>query len=290
MNVLVSGGAGYLGSVLVSQLIHIEDKVTVIDRLDWGIEPLVGSLGYSGLEFIKEDIVTYTPPDVEKYDRIVHLAAIVGEKACDEDTRETIRTNIEGLKNVCSWGPPVIFASTCSNYGIHDGLATEESPLNPVSLYATTKIEGEQIVLESHGIILRFGTLCGVSPRMRWDLLVNDLARSAVEDKSFSLYGINAWRPYLHIRDACNAIQEALGHRGPGVYNIVCDNLTKLQLIAMVQHQFPKFDTRIERVGDSRDYRVSGKKASEILGWEPRYTIQEAFTSVVEYAKYVRIR
>ncbi len=287
MNVLVTGGAGYLGSVLVSQLLHTETNVTVIDRLDWGIEPLVGALGYSSFEFINADIVTYTPPDAKKYDRIVHLAAIVGEKACDKAPLETSRTNVEGLENVCSWGLPVIFASTCSNYGIHDGLATEESPLNPVSLYATTKIEGEQIVLKNHGIVLRFGTLCGVSPRMRWDLLVNDLARSAVEDKSFSLYGINAWRPYLHIRDACNAIQEALGHRGPGVYNIVCENLTKLQLIAMVQHQFPKFDTRIERVGDSRDYRVSGEKASGILGWGPMYTIHNAFTSVVEYAKYV---
>ncbi len=286
MKILLTGGAGYLGSVLATQLVHTGDKVTVIDRLDWGIESLSGLLGHKNFNFIQEDIVTYTPPNLEEYDAVVHLAAIVGEKACDEDTRDAQRTNVEGVKNVCSWGLPVIFASTCSNYGIHEGKATEKSPLNPVSLYAQTKIEGENIVLEHEGIVLRLGTLCGVSPRMRWDLLVNELARSAVQDEAFSIYGPNAWRPYLHIRDACSAVQEGLGHKGPDVFNIVRDNLTKLELIEMVQHQFPKFETRIERVGDKRDYQVCGDKAQEILKFNPHYTIEDAFNSVVEYARY----
>ncbi len=292
MNVLITGGAGYIGSVTSALLTAQSVEVTVLDRLLYGAEGLIALLPFSNFKLQVGEIRdrALVQQVLNKSDAVVHMAALVGDAACEIDTKATLEINYEAtqqLGELCEEQgvSKLIYISTCSNYGAtsHGSIASEETPTNPLSLYARTKIQAENSVLGLKGTspakcVLRLATVCGLSPRMRFDLLVNDLARRAVTGEEITMYQPQAWRPFLHIRDAANAIlcalkapQELINGK---VFNVVGENWQKSRLEDLVRRRFPPIRLRARQgVQDARDYRVSADLIRSQLGFVPSHTI-----------------
>lgn len=305
MNIFITGGAGYIGSVLTHHLLRNGMNVTVYDRLLFGGEGLLPLFGHPKFKFVQGDIMdTSSLKNVMRgIDSVIHLAALVGEDACSIDPKATKDINVKGTKNLVSIARQggvrrFIFSSTCSNYGLTDPavLATEDSLLTPLSLYAQTKIAGEKIVANAKStdfspLVLRFATVCGLSPRMRFDLLVNDMARNASLHREIHLYAPHAWRPFVHILDVIRAIHRSLkadtDKISGRVFNVVGENYQKRELLDLVKKHFPK--TPVSSTAgkiDPRDYRVSAKRIKDILNFRPRHRIEEAFLDVSSAVKY----
>lgn len=298
MHLIVTGGAGYIGSRLTAHLLARRHSVTVIDRLDFGGEGLLGHLDNPRFKFIQADLHDNWPVipggridqerqrALDETQCIVHLAAIVGEDACQAAPGDARQTNVDATQRLADLNIPMVYVSTCSNYGRCDGMATEETPVNPLGLYAETKIEAEDAVLQAGGSVLRLATICGASPRMRFDLLVNDIARRSVENESISIYKPEAWRPFLHIADACKAISLLALYRGAtegrmnraagGIWNVVGENVQKGDLAKLAPGAWLEASDK----DDPRDYRVSDAKFRALYRWEERRSIREAFAEV----------
>lgn len=291
MHVVLTGGAGYVGSRLCRDLLLMGDRVTVIDTLCYGASSVKGFLGWQGFRFVKEHVaeVEALPDDT---DVIIHLAAIVGEKACTVNEKEAHYTNVVGTRNMVLKASvahvPIIFASTCSNYGVLDPgtiVATEETPLNPQSFYAETKIEAEEAVLSyAKGIVVRAATVFGLSPRMRFDLLLHDMLRHASTRTVFRIRNPQARRPFIEIGQLCwiyrwlaqeawYSAHDLTSDLASGqLFNVVQMNLTKTAAIRSVsasagltveesEYIFPIEDG----VDDPRDYAVDGNKLRRCL-------------------------
>ena len=302
MRVLVTGGAGYLGSRVSTHLIESGIEVVVLDKLVYGGEGLLHLLDHRCFRLIVGDIRDgKTLRDAMKgVEAVVHLAAIVGEEACQVDPENTVSVNDSGTRDVVRMAEETgarrfIFLSTCSNYGISssENLADEDTPLRPLSLYAETKVRGEQTVLSvRHGnmtvCVLRLSTLCGVSGRMRFNLLLNEMARAAVRGEKITVYAPQAWRPFLHIRDAARVIEHCLEVAGESiggeVFNVVGENLQKKHMIELVLKHFPGTPVEIKETGgktqDLRDYRVSAERITRKIQFRPERTIEQAFLEV----------
>lgn len=294
MNVLVTGGAGYLGSVLVSKLLEENHKVRVLDALMFGGESILPFIYNKSFEFIRGDIRNKetVSKSLEDIDCVFHLAALVGEPACSVNAKLTEQINHESAVLVGKIAQEkgvkrFIFTSTCSNYGISnlDELATEESPLNPLSLYAETKIATEKDLLglsdEKFTVcILRLATIFGLSPRMRFNLLINEIVREAYVKKRILLYKEDAWRPYAHTEDAAdslisilNADSKKINHE---IFNVGTENYQKKELVNLVKKYVP--DLIIDRQGglpDNRDYKVSFEKIKKVIGFIPRRKVTD---------------
>ncbi len=223
--ILVTGGAGYIGSVLTRLLLEKGYSVKVVDCLFWGGESLLGVFTNPNFEFIKGDVRDKNIHSklLENVDGIVHLAAIVGDPACNADPELATSINWEGAKSLFdsaqeSGVKNFVFASTCSNYGkMEDSnqLIDEDGALNPVSLYAKLKVKFEEYLLgsESKGMIataLRFSTAYGPSPRIRFDLTVNEFVKEIVLDRELVVFGEQFWRPYCHTQDLARACLKVL--------------------------------------------------------------------------------
>ena len=219
MKVLITGGAGYVGSVLVNYLLNKNYKVRVLDNLLFGGEHLSYFLTNPNFEFLYGDIREKT--DLQKAmkntDIIIHLAAIVGDPACKKESQKAVSTNLEGTiltyKTACeNKTKRFIFASTCSNYGkMEENIVDENSPLRPVSLYARTKVDFESYLQnESSNLtkwcILRFSTVFGLSFRMRFDLTINDFTKELTQKNELVIFGEQFYRPYIHVNDLARAI------------------------------------------------------------------------------------
>jgi nucleoside-diphosphate-sugar epimerase len=300
MHVLVTGGAGYIGSTLTSHLLQRGMAVKVLDRLVYGGAQLLPFSTDPRFELIAGDVrdERALSKALDGVQAVIHLAAVVGEPACAVDEAEARSINFDGtaavLAGCASAGiPRLLFASTCSNYGVSNPgmLATEDAPLNPLSQYARAKTEAEWLLLGSPAnvvtTVLRFGTICGVSPRMRFDLLVSELARAAALRQRIEVFAPEAWRPFLHIRDAARAIEQCLAaptdriHKR--VFNVVGENVQKQSLVKLVHKHFPDAPVAVvEKAPDIRDYRVSGERIEHELGFKPRHSIQEAFLETAE--------
>lgn len=296
MKVLVTGGAGYIGSVCVSHLLAQGHQVTVFDRLLYGGEAVLAFRTHPEFRLIAGDVrdLDDLAQAVGGVDAIVHLAAVVGESACAVDDAAAWSINVEGTAAVLAAATAarvdrLLFVSTCSNYGVAtlDRLADEDAPLNPLSRYAEAKIAAEQMILAHTGgpttTVFRFGTICGLSPRMRFDLLISEMARAAVKGRVISLYTPRAWRPFLHIDDAARAVHAwmmAASERVNGaVFNVVGENCQKGSLADLVRRHYPATPIEIvERAPDLRDYRVSGRRIEERLGFRTVRTVEDAFT------------
>ncbi|HXY29935.1 MAG TPA: NAD(P)-dependent oxidoreductase [Gemmatimonadaceae bacterium] len=308
MRVVVTGGAGYVGSTLVPILLGGGHQVRVLDSLMHGGESLLGVWANPAFEFHRGDVrdEAAVRSVLADADAVVHLAAIVGDPACARDPSLAKSVNLEASLALLAASRAAgvkrfIFASTCSNYGKmadSQGYVDERSPLAPVSLYAETKVGVERAMLESgnrNGTSLtafRFATVFGVSPRMRFDLTVNEFTAEMIARRHLVVFGEQFWRPYVHVRDAARAIAlclESPTERVAGqVFNVGSTNLNyrKQDLVELIRVHAP--DARIEYVRrdeDPRDYRVSFARISETLGYSVTRSVEEG---IEEVARLVR--
>ncbi|MDP6446103.1 MAG: NAD(P)-dependent oxidoreductase [Pirellulaceae bacterium] len=293
MRVLVTGGAGFVGSVLTPQLLEAGYETVVFDSLRGGGNSLLPWFRHPSFEFIRGDV---RDPDavragVAGCDAVVHLAAIVGYPACRKFPEEAQQTNVDGVRNVVAaldGAQSLVYASTGSNYGQLDETCTEDSPLNPLSHYGVTKTEAERITLErDRSTALRFATAFGVSPRMRLDLLVNDFVRMAVIDKQIICYERHFRRSFVHVTDMGRAIIFALNQMDDMTgrpFNVGHEsmNLTKEQIARKIQ-EFVPFYLHFAEIGtdaDKRDYEVSYDKIRR-LGFETKMTLDEGIRELI---------
>jgi nucleoside-diphosphate-sugar epimerase len=308
MNILITGGAGYIGSTLTPLLLSAGHNVRVLDHLAHGGESLLGVWSDSGFEFIRGDVrdCTTVRNAVKDQDAVVHLAAIVGDPACARNPELARATNLDASlllidESQYAGVRRFIFASTCSNYGKMKDANTyvdEDSELSPVSLYAETKVAVESTLLNSHRnnawcpTPLRFSTVYGVSPRMRFDLTVNEFTMEMVSKNHLKVFGEQFWRPYIHVRDVARAIKLVLDAPtstvGGRVFNVGAtdQNFQKQQLVDLIRPHAP--DALVEfvhKAEDPRDYRVSFTRITNQLGFKNIRTVAQG---IEEVARLVR--
>lgn len=307
-HILITGGAGYIGSLLTGLLLSQGYHVTVVDDLLFGGESLLGYWHHPNFHFIKGDV--YEPATIERvmaggpsFDATVHLAAIVGFPACQAVGRQVAwRYNVETVQRMFEAAESAgverfVFASTYSNYGLSkDGQpVTEDSPLYPQSLYAETKIAAEQYLLEKAPtarcapLIYRFATLFGISPRTRFDLIINQFVLEALTRRKLIIYQQGYARSFVHVRDVGEAICLALvvpleKVRGQ-VFNVGSDeaNYTKDEIVELVRQHVAGTEVEYKDLtfgGDMRDIRVSFAKIRQILGFQPRISIIQGICEI----------
>ena len=293
---LVVGGAGYIGSVLVQRLLSSGRGVCAFDNLTWGSgNSLLGVADNPDFEFFRGDMRNREEvrEALQGVDAVVLLAGLVGDPITKMYPEQAMQVNVDGVRATIQESLEagvgrLVFISTCSNYGLRedDSLATESSPLNPLSLYAEQKVEIEEMLMQvgrassSAITVLRFATAFGVSPRMRTDLTVSHFAKDAVLDGRIEIYDPDTWRPYCHIDDLCTAIQIVLSSDrvliSGEVFNIgsTAENYTKRTLGELILKLRPGVELVFrDGGGDARNYRVSFDKASRQLGFSTQISI-----------------
>jgi nucleoside-diphosphate-sugar epimerase len=294
MKLLISGGAGYLGSILVPALLAEGHHVTVVDNFLYGQASLNHCCYRQDFEVVRGDVrdESLMKKLLAEADIIIPLAAIVGAPACRRDPTAAKSINFNSMLSMMSWlshDQRVIMPTTNSAYGTGD-LCTEESPLNPLSSYARDKVEVEKVLMQhENAISFRLATVFGMSPRMRLDLLVNDFVYRAVNDRFIVLFEAHFRRNYIHVRDVCRAFLHGIEHfdgmRGQ-IYNVGLSdaNLTKLHLCELIHEYLPDFVYAEAAVGkdpDQRDYIVSNAKI-EATGFETAYTVGDGIQELVK--------
>jgi nucleoside-diphosphate-sugar epimerase len=300
--ILVTGGAGYVGSVLVDELLRQGASVRVLDALVHGtVSSLLPHWGRSDFEFVHGDVRDAQARAValRDVDAVVHLAAVVGDPACARQPDLAQEINVEATRLLVEDASKrgierLVFASTCSNYGkMSEGaLATEEDELRPVSLYAETKVGCELDLLSRNGVgpactCLRFATVYGSSPRMRFDLTVNEFTREVALDRELVVFGEQFWRPYIHVRDVAAAVALVLDAPREAVagevFNVgaTSENYRKLDLVEILKDRFSGANVSFVRKDeDPRDYRVSFEKMKARLGFTPTRTVADGIAEV----------
>lgn len=297
--VLLTGGAGYVGAHLTRQLLTRGRRVRVLDSFVYGDGGLRDVAGHPDLDLVTGDICDAAT--LSKAARgvrtVIALAAVVGDAACDLHPERSLATNFESTRQTLSACEEagverLVFASSCSVYGANGAeLLHEKSHLNPVSLYARTRVMSEDLLLQDARktdiVILRLATVCGVSPRMRFDLMVNTMTACAMANRKIRVTGAQQWRPHLHVQDAAEAF--ALAAEAPrlngGVFNVGTDeqNFTIGEVAEKVAARVP--GTEIEYVpngNDARSYRVRFDHIREELGFRGRMTVDDAIAEVAD--------
>jgi nucleoside-diphosphate-sugar epimerase len=295
MNILITGGAGYLGSELVGALLKKGHTVTVVDNLDYGTNSLLRYIGDENFQFHKLDVrrKDLLLPHLTKADVIIPLACLVGFPLCEDKPEEAVQINYEVNKWIAenkSLDQIIIYPCTNSGYGVSDeGVCTEESPLNPISLYGTTKVDAEKAYQDSEGCsTLRLATVFGPSTRPRTDLLVNNFVLKALKDRVLVLYECEFMRNYVHIWDICrvyNFIIENWDKCKNDTFNIGNDdiNMNKLQLAEKISEYCPAEIIKAEFTQDldKRNYIVSSQKIYD-LGFKCKYDLDTGIKQLVK--------
>lgn len=288
LNILVTGGAGYLGSVMVPELLKLGHKVTVLDTFMFGQSSLAEVCYMDNFDVVRGDArdKSLLKSLTKDKDAIIPLAALVGAPLCSRDMIGTLTTNrdaVQTLSDVLSKEQRVLMPITNSGYGVgQDGIyCTEETPLNPISAYGQTKVDAEKIILErENSMSFRLATVFGMSPRMRLDLLVNDFTYRAVKDGFIVVFEGHFKRNYIHIRDVARAFIHGIDNfesmKGEA-YNVGLSdaNLSKLELCAKIKEHVPNFTIMEAEIGkdpDQRNYIVSNDKI-ESTGFKPQYSL-----------------
>jgi nucleoside-diphosphate-sugar epimerase len=293
--VLITGGAGYLGSVLAEVLINKGYKVTVLDNLIYKQTSVAPFVYNPNFNFVLGDVTdnAVLRPLVESHDVIIPLAAIVGMPACKAQPELTVKVNYLQVKNITEWmnkNQMVLIPNTNSQYGSSTEIITEESPFKPLSLYAETKCDAEKVVLESgNGIALRLATVFGMSYRMRMDLLVNDFVYKAVTDGYLVLFESHFIRNYIHIRDIANTFLfmiENYEKCNNNAFNVglTSANCTKLELAETIQKYIPDLvivQNNFKQDFDQRNYIVSNAKL-ESFGWTPQFSLEDGIQELIK--------
>lgn len=310
--VLLTGGAGYLGSVLCRQLLRKGYKVKVLDNLTYGQEGIKDLFKKKNFEFIEGDVrnISDITGAMEGADAVIHLAAIVGDPASGLDPKKTIEINYLSTKAVAEAAKfnqinRFLFVSTCSVYGASKNAKDqlkEDASLNPVSLYAETKIRSEEALLSLSDdnfmpTIFRFGTLYGASPRMRFDLVVNILTVRAVIAKKFSIFGGEQWRPNLEVSDAGKAcllwLRSPIEKIAGEVFNVGVNeqNCKIIEIGKIVKKAVPGAEMEVnQEAEDRRDYNVSFDKIRRVLGFKAGKTIEGSVKEMKQMIKKKKIK
>jgi nucleoside-diphosphate-sugar epimerase len=290
--VLVVGGAGYTGGVLVDRLVEAGHDVRVYDNLLYETEYR------KPIDFVFGDVRDQDrlSPQLSWADVVVWLAAIVGDGACAANPDlavEINRNRVEWLAN--NYDGRIIFMSTCSVYGVNDDLLDENAAVNPLSVYATTKLQAEPHIMKRDGLIFRLGTLYGISDafsRIRMDLVVNMLTARAFFERRISIFGGNQYRPLLHVGDVAEAIVANIDSKARGAFNLHAVNTRMRDLAEQLRRPFP--DLKIDFVEmafqDNRNYRVSSEKAREAFGFAPQCSVDDGIDEVKTLLEQGRIK
>jgi nucleoside-diphosphate-sugar epimerase len=289
MRILVTGGAGYVGSLLSRKLLAKGYQVRVMDALWYGKQSISDCLTHENFELVEEDIrnLTSTVRAMKDVDAVVHLASIVGMPASSIEPRTSEEINYLATKNIAELCQlhgigTYIFASTCSVYGSQpEKIITEKSRTSPLDYYAKQKFLSERAIgwLNTAPTILRFGTLFGLSPRMRFDLVINLFIAKALKEKEITVFGGNQYRPFLHVEDAADSIIFALEKDLTGTYNIMSENFTILNAAKKIK-ELTDCEIQISNENeDKRNYNVSAEKIKDI-GFKPEKNVEFAFNQI----------
>jgi len=300
--IFVTGGAGYFGSVLVGRLLEREDNfVYVLDALHYGPSGVVPYIGKHNYSFLRGDIRDSSLIKgilSQGIDCIVHLAALVGEPLCDLYPDLASSVNVNGTETLVNLANEYdvqhfIFASTCSNYGRQNDEVDEYSPLDPRLLYSKTKVMAEEYVMKhaSYPTVLRFATLFGPSPRLRFDLLLNEIVYKALTEGVMEIYDPEAWRPLIQVRDASAAVSECISaglSTGNEVFNVGAVNLRKIELAETVKKCVPEAKIKVLSGGkDKRSYKVSFSKVTEKLSFTPKISVEQGIRELTDHFRLV---
>ena len=291
MKILVVGGAGYVGGGIVDTLSK-KNEITVYDSL------IYESAYRKDVHFIYGDIRDYKKINsiLNNFDAVVWLAALVGDGACSINPTLTHEINSETVKNlVKNFNGKIIFLSTCSVYGAQEGVLDENSEVNPLSEYASSKLIAEKYLEESDAIIFRLGTLFGISDqfsRIRLDLVVNILTTKALVDKKMSVFGGDQWRPLLHVKDVANAIEHNISSDTKGIFNLHYKNFKIIEIAEKIKEKIP--DVSIETTPlpfqDARNYQVSSDKLKRETGFEASIELTQGIEEMYNLISSNRIK
>lgn len=308
-SVLVIGGAGYIGSALVPMLLDSGYKVRLLDVLLYGKEPIRPVMNHPNLQIIEADFrqVDKVVEAMQGVNSVVHLGGLVGDPACALDENLTIEINLMATRMIAevakgSGVSRFVFASTCSVYGASDQTLNECSKLNPLSLYARSKVASERVLAmmanEKFAVVnLRFGTVYGLSGRIRFDLVVNLLTAKAIFEKKITVFGGDQWRPFVHVSDAALGVFKVLNApteliRGQ-TFNVGSNqqNMTLSQVGQLVKRLVPEAQLiELGQDGDRRNYRVDFSKIHNQLGFEPQWTVESGINQVIYAIRSGRIK
>ena len=304
VKVLVTGGAGYLGSVMVPALLDRGFSVSVVDNFMYGQDSLAAVCYHEHFSIVRGDVRSMDTmrPLVKDADVIIPLAALVGAPLCDRDPLAATSTNKQAIVDMLpllSRDQRVILPITNSGYGVGEAgkFCTEETPIRPVSLYGRDKVEVEKALLDRHpsAISLRLATVFGMSPRMRLDLLVNDFTYRAYSDRFIVLFESHFKRNFIHVRDVARAFLHAMDRfddmKGQ-IYNVGLSdaNLSKLELCRRIQTHLPSFMIHESNIGqdpDKRDYIVSNEKI-ERTGYKPAFSLDDGIRELIKGFAMIR--
>ena len=291
MKVLIVGGAGYVGGGIVD-LLSKDNEVTVYDSL------IYENSYRKNVNFIFGDIRDYKKINniLKEHDAVIWLAALVGDGACAINPALTHEINSETVKNlVKNFKGKIVFLSTCSVYGAQEGVLDENSEVNPLSEYASSKLVAEKYLEDADAIIFRLGTLFGVGDqfsRIRLDLVVNILTTKAYIDKKMSVFGGEQWRPLLHVKDVANAIGHTLDTQTNGIFNLHYKNFKIIEIANEIKNKMS--DVEIETTPlpfqDARNYQVSSDKLKDVTGFEAVVDLSQGINEMHQLISSNRIK
>lgn len=292
MKILIVGGAGYLGGAVTDILAATSHHLRVYDFL------LYEETYRKNIPFVYGDVRDRKKllESLRWADAVVWLAALVGDPACSLSETFTRQINTESVRVLKeNFKGRVVFMSTCSVYGAADGSLNEDSGLNPLSVYARSKLEAEGCLQDSGALIFRLGTLYGISDvfsRIRFDLVVNTLVMRAVTHNKVSIFGGQQYRPHLHVRDAAAMICACLEKDCRGTYNLASENTTIMELAGRLKAFFPSLniETSDTMFQDNRNYRVTSERAAKELGFKPRLRIEDGIRELKEILEAGRVK
>ena len=292
MKILIVGGAGYVGGVVTDLLIKNKYNVTVYDSL------LYEDQYMKDCPFILGDVRDESKLKglLSKFDTVVWIADLVGDGACNIDPKLTNEINFKSVEFLSqNFNGRIVFFSTCSVYGAQNQLLNENSSVNPLSLYASTKLKAENALKNKNAIIFRLGTLFGLSDkfaRLRMDLVVNTLTAKAFIENKINVFGGEQYRPLLHVRDAAKAIHESISSKEVGIFNLSLDNFKIIDIANAIKDHFPSLEILIEDIPfqDTRNYRVDNSKSLNLLNFKADILLLDGIKEIKKLLMETRIK